>query len=61
MRSKRSHDKYAPVLTEEKYEPVKRVRKKQLLPFAGPVPFRASRYVESLYQSYFKEWNLKEG
>jgi len=68
MESLYKHTKYKLIFADEyKFEaiervpavkePVKRVRKKQLLPFAGPVPFRASKYVESLYQSYFKGWS----
>ena len=68
MESLYKHTKYKLIFADEyKFEaiervpavkePVKRVRKKQLLPFAGPVPFRASKYVESLHDSYFKGWS----
>lgn len=68
MESLYKHTKYKLIFADEyKFEAIEEVRepeetsqpvkKKSLMPFAGPVPFRASRYVESLYQSYFKKWS----
>lgn len=60
MRVKRTNDKHAPILTEEKYEPVKK-EKFYISKPVEPAEFKVGRYAQSLHDSYFKGWNLKEG
>ena len=60
MRVRRTNDKYAPILTEEKYNP-KPVEKIYISKTVEPAEFKVGRYAQSLHDSYFKGWNLKEG
>ena len=60
MRQKRTHTKYAPILTEEKYDPVEK-EKNYISKTVEPAEFKVGRYAQSLHDSYFTKWNLKEG
>ena len=60
MRVKRTHDKYAPILTEGKHEPVKK-EEMIISRTVEPAEFKVGRYAQSLHDSYFAKWNLKEG
>ena len=60
MRARRTNDKYAPILTEEKYDPVEKEKVIINKP-VKPAEFKVGRYAQSLHDSYFKGWNLKEG
>lgn len=59
MRVRRTNDKYAPILTEEKYEPVTK-EKIYISKTVEPAEFKVGRYAQSLHDSYFAKWNLKE-
>ena len=60
MRARRTNDKYAPILTEEKYEPVEKEKLIISKP-VEPAEFKVGRYAQSLHDSMFANWNLKEG
>ena len=60
MRVRRTSDKYAPILTEEKYEPVEKEKLIISKP-VEPAEFKVGKYAQSLHDSYFAKWNLKEG
>ena len=55
MRVKRTNDKYAPILTEEKYEPAEK-EKLIISKTVEPAEFKVGRYAQSLHDSYFKKW-----
>ena len=59
MRVRRTNDKYAPILTEEKYNP-KPVEKIIISKPVEPAEFKVGSYAQSLHDSYFAKWNLKE-
>ena len=59
MRVRRTSDKYAPILTEEKYNP-KPVEKIYISKTVEPAEFKVGSYAQSLHDSYFAKWNLKE-
>ena len=56
MRSKRSHDKYAPILTEEKYKP----ERKEVVTTIKPVELKEfkfeSRWINYQLDGLFKGW-----
>ena len=59
MRVRRTNDKYAPILTEEKYEPVEK-EKIYISKTVEPAEFKVGKYAQSLHDSVFAKWNLKE-
>src|SRR5699024_11550512 len=59
MRVRRTNDKYAPIMTEEKYEPVEKEKIIINKP-VEPAEFKVGKYAQSLHDSVFAKWNLKE-
>ena len=60
MITRRTINKVAPVPVPEKYEPERKINIVTVKP-AEMKPFKVGRYAQSLHDSYFAKWNLKEG